>query len=339
MTYVDDIDAIEADDFKRVQDAAFKARSPALQVEHGGQGAEFLRFSEQGQGSSEFIGLFAAFFVLLVMFGSLIAAGIPLLTAGFALGATFGLVPVISQFVDTPDFAGQLAALIGIGVGIDYALIVVTRYRAEHALGADRETALLLAMDTAGRTVFFAGCTVIIALLGLLLLGLSFLHGAAVASAVAVLLTMLAALTLLPALLSKAGKWIDRLHLPLPGQKRRVAAAQASALASGVSGESPSWARWSGTVQRHPWAAITVSLLILLGLALPALHMRLGTSDAGLDPEGTTTRKAYDLIADGFGAGTNGSFLLAVDLPRKGDLASAGSRRGRRSSAIPTSPT
>ncbi len=171
MTYVDDIDAIEAEDFKRVQDAAFKARSSTLQVEHGGQGAEFLRFSEQGQGSSEFIGLFAAFLVLLIMFGSLIAAGIPLLTAGFALGATFGLVPVISQFVDTPDFAGQLAALIGIGVGIDYALIVVTRYRAEHALGADRETALLLAMDTAGRTVFFAGCTVIIALLGLLLLG------------------------------------------------------------------------------------------------------------------------------------------------------------------------
>ena len=160
------------------------------------------------------------------MFGSLIAAGIPLLTAGFAIGATFGLVPVISQFVDTPDFAGQLAALIGIGVGIDYALIVVTRYRAEHARGLDREEALLLAMDTAGRTVFFAGCTVIIALLGLLLLGLSFLHGAAIASAVAVGLTMLAALTLLPALLSRSGKWIDRLHLPLPGQKRRVAAAQ-----------------------------------------------------------------------------------------------------------------
>ncbi len=323
VTYIDDFAELDPEDFKSVQDAAFNARGGGLQVEHGGQGAEFVRFSEQGGGSSEFIGLTAAFFVLLVMFGSLIAAGIPLLTAGFALGATFGLVPVISQFVDTPDFAGQLAALIGIGVGIDYALIVVTRYRAEHARGLDREAALLMAMDTAGRTVFFAGCTVIIALLGLLLLGLSFLHGAAVASAIAVGLTMLAALTLLPALLSRSGKWIDRLHLPLPGQKRRQAAGAQASAAADISGVSPSWARWSGAVQKRPWAAIAVSMVILLGLAIPALHMRLGTSDASLDPPGTTTKKAYDLIADGFGAGASGSFLLAVDLPRNGDSATA----------------
>ena len=319
VTYLEDFEALEPEEFKRVQDAAFTARGAGLQVEHGGTGAQFVRFSEQEQGATEFIGFFAAFFVLLVMFGSLIAAGIPLLTAAFAIGATFGLVPVISQFVDTPDFAGQLAALIGIGVGIDYALIVVTRYRAEHARGLEREEALLLAMDTAGRTVFFAGCTVIIALLGLLLLGLSFLHGAAVASAIAVGLTMLAALTLLPALLSRSGRWIDRLHVPLPGQKRRRAAAAEKSAGAGISGVSPAWARWAEGVQKRPWAAITVSLVILLGLALPALHMRLGTSDAGLDPPGTTTREAYDLIADGFGAGTSGSFLLAVELPRKGD--------------------
>jgi RND superfamily putative drug exporter len=204
-------------------------------------------------------------------------------------------------------------------VGIDYALIVVTRYRAEHARGIEREAALLLAMDTAGRTVFFAGCTVIIALLGLLLLGLSFLYGAAIAAGLAVMLTMLAALTLLPALVTRTGDWIDRLHVPLPGQKRRVAAAQASAEASGVSGESPAWARWTGLVQRRPWAAITLALIVLLALAAPALHMRLGTSDAGLDPPDTTTRKAYDLVAEGFGAGTNGSFVLAVDLAKKGD--------------------
>ncbi|MDP1848299.1 MAG: MMPL family transporter, partial [Solirubrobacteraceae bacterium] len=168
ITYQEDFEALDPDDFQRVQDAAFTARGAGLQVEHGGQGAQFARFGAQEQGATESAGFFAAFFVLLVMFGSLIAAGIPLLTAAFAIGATFGLVPLISQVVDTPDFAGQLAALIGIGVGIDYALIVVTRYRAEHARGLDREAALLLAMDTAGRTVFFAGCTVIIALLGLL---------------------------------------------------------------------------------------------------------------------------------------------------------------------------
>ena len=283
-----------------------------------------MRYGEQEQGATEFIGFFAAFFVLLVMFGSLIAAGIPLLTAGFAIGATFGFVPLISHVVDTPDFAGQLAALIGIGVGIDYALIVVTRYRAEHARGLDREAALLLAMDTAGRTVFFAGCTVIIALLGLLLLGLSFLHGAAVASAIAVGLTMLAALTLLPALLSRSGRWIDRLHVPLPGQKRRQARPRArrpprsaSRATAPPGGAGPRGCR-SARGRRSPcrWSSCS-------GSPLPALHMRLGTADAGLDPPGTTTREAYDIIAEGFGAGTSGSFLLAVDLERKGDAAAA----------------
>jgi RND superfamily putative drug exporter len=326
ITFKGDQQNLKAKDVTRVEKLAFAARAGTLQVEHGGPGAEFARFSQQGGGFGEvLIGLLVAFLILVLVFGSLIAASIPLLTAIFALGATFGFVPVISQLVDTPDFASQLAALIGIGVGIDYALIVVTRYRAEHARGTDREAALLLAMDTAGRTVFFAGCTVIIALLGLLLLGLSFLYGAAIAAGLAVMLTMLAALTLLPALVTRTGDWIDRLHVPLPGQKRRVAAAQASAEASGVSGESPAWARWTGLVQRRPWAAITLALIVLLALAAPALHMRLGTSDAGLDPPDTTTRKAYDLVAEGFGAGTNGSFLLAVDLAKKGD-ASAGQR-------------
>jgi RND superfamily putative drug exporter len=328
VTYTDDIDKLKVDTLKPVQQAAFSARGADLRVEHGGQGAQFLAFESQGD-PSEFIGLFAAFIVLLITFSSLIAAGIPLLTAIFGLGVTFSLVPVISHLVDTPDFAGQLAALIGIGVGIDYALIVVTRYRAEHARlrkanpdaedeRALREAALLVAMDSAGRTVFFAGLTVMIALLGLLLLGLSFLHGAAIASAMAVLFTMLASLTLLPALLSRAGGWVDRLRLPAPGRARRDAAA-----AKLAPGESAIWARWAEAVQRRPWPAIAVALVILLGLALPALHMRLGTSDASLDAPGTTTREAYDLIADAFGPGTNGSFLFAVDLPRAGDTAAA----------------
>jgi RND superfamily putative drug exporter len=327
VTYTDDVDKLKVDTLKPVQEAAFGARSDDLRVEHGGQGAQFLAFQSQGD-PSEFIGILAAFIVLLITFSSLIAAGIPLLTAIFGLGVTVGLVPVISQLVDTPDFATQLAALIGIGVGIDYALIVVTRYRAEYVRvrkaspdGDERElrqTALLVAMDSAGRTVFFAGLTVMIALLGLLLLGLSFLHGAAIASALAVLFMMLASLTLLPALLSRSGRWIDRLRLPAPGRARREAAA--SALAPG---ESAIWARWAEGVQRRPWPAIALALVILLGLALPALHMRLGTSDASLDAPGTTTREAYDLIADAFGPGTNGSFLFAVDLPRAGDTAAA----------------
>jgi RND superfamily putative drug exporter len=315
VTYKDEFQAFKPPDFKRVQEKAFSTRGPDLQVEHGGLGAETVRFTES-QGSSELISVFAAALILLFFFGSAIAAGVPLLTAILAiLATTLGMVPLISHVVDTPEFAGQLAALIGLAVGIDYALIVVTRYRAEHGRGVPREEALLMAMDTAGRTVFFAGCTVIIALLGLLLLGLSFLHGAAVASAVAVLLTMFGSLTLLPAVLSKSGDWIDRLRLPLPGRKRRAEAAAA--------GESAAWGRWSELIQRRPWPAVAVAVLVLLALAAPALNMRLGTSDAGLDPPGTTTKNAYDLIAKGFGPGINGSFLLATDLPRKGDAAAA----------------
>ncbi|HEX8156142.1 MAG TPA: MMPL family transporter [Solirubrobacteraceae bacterium] len=322
VTYKDAIDEFAVKDFKRVQNTVFSARGPDLQVEHGGQGAEFIRFSES-QGGSEFIGLLAAALVLLIVFGSVVAAGVPLLSAVLALGTTLALVPVISQIVDTPDFASQLAALIGLGVGIDYALIVVTRYRAEHERGMSREDALLRAMDTAGRTVFFAALTVMIALLGLLLLGLSFLEGAALASALAVAMTMSAALTVLPALLSRSGDWIDRLHLSLPGGRRRRLERALRLGATALPGESAAWGRWSEAVQRRPWPAIVVSLLILLGLAVPALHMRLGNSDAGLDPAGTTTRQAYDLVAQGFGAGTNGSFLLAAELPRPGDAAAA----------------
>ncbi|MEA2129068.1 MAG: putative drug exporter of the superfamily, partial [Solirubrobacteraceae bacterium] len=175
-------------------------------------------------------------------------------------------------------------------------------------------------IDTAGRTVFFAGLTVIIALLGLLLLGLSFMQGASLASALAVALVMTAALTLLPAMLSATGDWIDRLHLRIPGRKRRVPAPPPP---DAPPGASAAWARWAGVVQRQPVVAIVVALAVLLGLAVPALHMRLGSSDAGLDPPGTTTRTAYDLIAKSFGAGTNGEFLLAVQLPKPGDAQAA----------------
>jgi RND superfamily putative drug exporter len=319
VTYKSGAEEFDVAKFKRVEQEAFSARGPDLQIEHGGQGAEFVRQSASQGSSTEFFGLLAAAIVLMITFGSVIAAGVPLLSALLALGTTLGLVPVLSHVVDTPDFASQLAALIGLGVGIDYALIVVTRYRAEHARGLTRDEALLLAVDTAGRTVFFAGLTVIIALLGLLLLGLSFMQGASLASALAVLFTMCAALTVLPAVLSKTGDWIDRLRLPLPGRRRRAERAAAVSLP----GESPAWARWSELVQRRPIPAILVALVILVPLAVPALHMRLGSSDAGLDPPGTTTRVAYDLIAKGFGAGTNGQFLLAVELPRRGDAEAA----------------
>ena len=324
VTYAPGADDFDVERFTRVQDAGFSGRGDALQIEHGGLGAETVRQSESQGGSTELFGLLAAAIVLMITFGSVIAAGVPLLNAILALGTTLGLIPLISHVVDTPDFAPQLAALIGIGVGIDYALIVVTRYRAEHARGLSRDAALLLAIDTAGRTVFFAGLTVIIALLGLLLLGLSFMQGASLASALAVLLVMSAALTLLPAMLSATGDWIDRWRLPLPGRRRRAAAvAEQGAGSAELSGVSPGWARWSALIQRRPLPAIAISLVVLLGLAIPALHMRLGTSDAGLDPPGTTTRIAFDTISDNFGPGTNAQFLLVVELAQPGDTQAA----------------
>lgn len=310
-----DFDQVKGKDIKPAQRAAFSARSAGLEVENGGQGAETLRFEEQGGGSTELIGVAVAALVLVLTFGSVVAAGVPLLTALLAIAGTLGLVPLISHLVDTPEFATQLATLIGLGVGVDYALIVVTRYRSEVAGGLERDEALVRAIDTAGRTVFFAALTVTIALLGLLVLGLSFLQGVSLAAVTAVLLTMLGALTVLPAVVSLAGRWIDRIRIPMPGGRGKGLGSKA--------GGSPGWTRWSAAVQRRPWVAVAVSLAVLLGLAAPALNLRLGASDASLDPSASTTRKAYDRIADGFGPGINGSFLLAVELPASGGRAAA----------------
>jgi RND superfamily putative drug exporter len=223
--------------------------------------------------------------------------------------------------------------LIGLGVGIDYSLFVVTRFRAECRACMDRDEAIEKAVDTAGRTVMFAAITVVIALLGLLLLGLSFMQGVALGAATAVLATMFAALTIIPALIGGSGNFLDgvliefdrrggfrfwgtqrRLHIPGSAFRARRAARREEKQARGSR-----WKAWSHAVQRRPWVAIIASLALLLGLAIPVLSLRLGSSDAGVDPPDSTTRNAYHLIADGFGAGTNGSFLFVAKLAQKND--------------------
>src|SRR3954471_18935749 len=336
LNYKKSTNDIKLKPLQDVEKAAFTARSPQLQVEHGGPGAEVVRFGSQG-GPSEGLGVVAATIVLLITFGSLVAAGLPLVATLLALGSTIGVITLLSHVVDTPDFAAQLATLIGLGVGIDYALFVITRFRAEVRAGMDRDHAVQFAVDTAGRTVLFAAITVVIALLGLLLLGLSFMQGVALGAATAVLATMFAALTIIPAMIGGSGGFLDgvlrefdrrggfrfwgtkrRLHLPGRGFRARRAERreQRQARRSG-------WARWSHAVQSHPWVAIAVSLVVLIGLALPALNLRLGSSDAGVDPPGTTTRSAYHLIEQGFGAGTNGSFLVVAALGQNGDKQAA----------------
>src|SRR4051812_16165650 len=336
LNYKESTNDIDLDPLKAIQEDAFSARSASLQVEHGGPGAEVVRFGDQ-QGSSEFIGIVLAAIVLLITFGSLVAMGLPLIATLLALGSAIGIITLISHLVDTPDFATQLASLIGLGVGIDYALFVVTRFRSEVRGGMDRDLAIEKAIDTAGRTVVFAAITVVIALLGLLLLGLSFMHGVALGAATAVLATMFAALTVIPSLIGGSGNFLDgvlrefdrrggfrfwgakrRLHIPGVQFRARREAKRERRRTDGAG-----WERWSHAVQARPWLAAGLALVVLIALALPALNMRLGSSDAGVDPPGSTTRDAYHLIADGFGAGTNGSFLLVAALREKGDRAAA----------------
>jgi RND superfamily putative drug exporter len=336
LNYKKSTNDIKLSPLQKIEKDAFTARSPQLEVEHGGPGAEIVRFGSQG-GPSEGIGILAAAIVLIITFGSLVAAGLPLLATLLALGTAIGLITLLSHVVDTPDFASQLATLIGLGVGIDYALFVVTRFRAEVRGGRDRMAAIDKAMDTAGRTIMFAAITVVIALLGLLLLGLSFMQGVAIGAAIAVLSTLLAALTVIPALLGGSKGFIDGVlrefdrrggfrlfftqrRIPIPGREFRE---RRAAKRERRRAEGSGWAKWSGLVQGHPWAAIITALVVLLALALPLTHLRLGSSDAGVDPPGSTTRAAYHLIAQGFGAGTNGSFLLVSELAKNGDKAAA----------------
>ncbi len=309
VNYKDTLDDDALDALKDIQDDITGAASTTLQAEHGGQGGEFAR--QGGGGIAELVGILAAAIVLFLVFGSLIAMGIPLLSTILALVSSTGAIVLLGHIVETPDFASQISVLIGLGVGIDYALFVVSRYRSEVKAGMDRDRAIEAAIDTAGRTVMFAAITVIIALLGLLLLGLSFMRGVGIGAAATVLATMFAALTLIPALVGAAGDKMDGI----------TARARERYRSKGSDGHR--WESWSRLVQKRPWPAATLALVVLVAMMIPLTGMRLASSDASTDPPDSTTGKAYDLIAEGFGPGVNGTFLLVADLPKKGDKAAA----------------
>lgn len=291
----------------RVISTAQSARSSSLEVALGGQAIQAAE--RPSLGSATAIGLTAAIIVLLITFGSFIAMGLPIVTALLGLGVGISLVGLVSHLIQIPDFATQLAAMIGLGVGIDYALFIVTRFRENLQRGDTVDAAVTVAMGTAGRAVTFAGATVILALLGQLLLGVAFLDGLAVASALAVLTTMLATLTALPALLSRFGNRVA--HRSLRLSRRRSPGAPASG----------AWLRWSHTIARHPWLGLIAGLAIMLTLAVPALSLRAGNADAGSDATNQTSRQAYDLVAQGFGAGANGPLTVVVSLSRARDIA------------------
>jgi RND superfamily putative drug exporter len=284
---------------------AKSADGNGLEVQLGGNP---VQEAEQEEGDSSFaIGLLAAIIILLLTFGTVVAMGLPIITALFALGVGLSLVSLGTHVFSTANFAIILAAMIGLGVGIDYALFILTRFLNGLDEDLEPQQAAIKAVDTAGRAVLFAGLTVIISLMGMFLLGLNFLYGVAAAAALAVLFTMIAALTLLPALLAMVGHRIDRLRIPGLGGR------------SVSTDESGRWFRWSREIQRRPWLSAILSGGLLLILCIPTLSLRLGTNDAGTEPPEKTTRQAYDLLAEGFGPGFNGPFVMVAALPSKGD--------------------
>jgi RND superfamily putative drug exporter len=285
-------------------DRAAAASRDGLRIELGGGP---IQDAQEGA-PPEVVGLVAAAFILLIAFGSVVAAGLPLAVALFGLGLSATLIGVLTAVVDIPEWAPAVASLMGIGVGIDYALLILTRFRTALARGASTRDAVVESVATAGRSVVVAGTTVIIALLGLFVVGVSYMNGVALAAGLSVLVVMLAAITLLPALLAFAGARVNKLRIP--GLARAP-----------KSGEGVRAARWSRAVQRRPWAAAIAGGALLLALTAPVLGLRLGFPDAGNDRAGTTTRAAYDLVTEGFGPGANGALLVAADLPRPDSIA------------------
>ena len=282
---------------KTIEDLARPANGNGLRIELGGN----MFQSRDIGGASELVGVVAAIVILLFAFGSVLAMGLPILMAMFGIGIGLAAGQLLANVMSMPDFAAQLAAMIGIGVGIDYALFIVTRYRQLLHEGHEPETAVVKAIKTAGKAVLFAGCTVVISLLGMFLMGLSFVNGLAVGASLAVLVTMLASVTLLPAILGFVGHNIDSHALPWAKKT--------------TSTDRNVWYRWSRFVQKHPVVMVLVGLVILGGLALPVFSIQLGSSDQGYLPERETARQAYDLLSKGFGPGFNGQMLVAVRVP------------------------
>src|SRR5687767_13432873 len=267
-------------------------------ADSGGVAFTNWRFDEMEMPKSEMFGILAAIVVLLVAFGSVLAMGLPIITGLLGIVISSFLIAVLARFLSTPDFTVQVASMIGLGVGIDYALFIVSRYRDALSRLRPPEEAVVEAITTAGRAVLFAGCTVVISTLGMLLMGLSFLHGLAVGTSLAVLLSVGAALTLLPALLGFIGFKIDKLSVH---RKNRVRTRISL------------WTRWADFVQRRPVPVAAIGFIFLAAFSLPVFSLRLGTADAGNNPETMTTKAAYDLTAEGFGAGANGPMMIVAD--------------------------
>jgi RND superfamily putative drug exporter len=295
---------------KELVEPIVQAGDPTMQVAVGGLVATLAQTPQVG---SEGIAFAAAAIILLISFGSVVAMGLPLVMALFGIGIALALGEILRRLLPVSDWVPSIAAMIGIGIGIDYALFIVTRFRsslAEDGANADPRPAILTAIATAGRAVLFAGSTVVLSLVGMLLMNQPFVAGFVFSTVLAVLVTMAASVTLLPALLGFAGRHIEKLHVPFVGR-------------NASSAEPSFWYRWSQFIQRRPWPTAIGGVAVLLALSAPFLGIRFGFADAKNDPPSYTTRQAYDLLAEGFGPGFSAPILLTVQGASGSDLLAA----------------
>ncbi|MGB7104931.1 MAG: MMPL family transporter [Acidimicrobiales bacterium] len=292
-----------------VENATTTLRSKSLSVNFGGNA--FGNLASPTGSPYEGFGLIATAIVLVLAFGSFFAMLLPLGVALFALGIALAGGILLSHVLAIAQFAPILGSLIGLGVGIDYALFIVTRSRQEMKRGATTEEAVVTSLNTSGRAVLFAGSTVCIALLGMLVLGLSFLNGVAVTASLTVLITMLASVTLLPSLLA-----FQKQHVLSRRERRALAKDGPGPIV--VSGP---WQRWANFVSRHPRTLTVGALAVIILFIIPFFSLQLGSSDQGSDPAGSTTRQAYDLLAQGFGPGFNGPLTIVGAIHNPSDKA------------------
>ena len=305
---------LSKDAFTQLEDATAPAVKAGVRVAYGGAVVDYA--DQPPEGNAELIGLLAAVVILLFAFGSVVAMGLPILTALFGLGVGISIINIIAAVTEIGTLAPTLATMIGLGVGIDYSLFIVTRYRENRANGMDIEAATGRSVATAGSAVLFAGTTVVIAICGLAISGIPYVARLGYMSGVVVAVMMVAALTLLPAIIGLIGNGIDRWKVPsLIHHPDRAQREQGTNGAAVVAPRASVWERWATLVAKHSWPFAILGVAILLVLAMPFLSMRLGESDDGNLPTSATQRQAYDLIAQGFGQGTNGPLLVVVALP------------------------
>ncbi|MSW73522.1 MAG: MMPL family transporter, partial [Actinobacteria bacterium] len=291
---------------QKIIDRANAKNHSKVQIEF--MGANNQSGGDSGSHTSEIIAVLVSLLILLITFGSLTAALIPIIVAVSALLIASNLISLTSNLFSIATFAPVLSTLISLGVGIDYALFIVSRFRQSLRESHSVEESIMISLKTSGRAVIFAGLIVCLSILGLFLVGIDFLHGVAIATSISVLVTMCAAVTLLPALLMHVGVHINRFSIPKRTNKLKIAKKDDS-----------KWQRWAGLIQRHPVKWATASSILLILFFIPATTMHLGTADAGNNPANSTSRKAYDLMSKGFGDGFAGPLILVASIPAGAD--------------------